>query len=134
MASAKRVNSSAERNRDPILQVLKDNIPLDTQVKALELASGSGTHVGYFASHLPNVTWQPSDCDPKNLLSLAAYKEENSNILNPVVIDVSEPITLDDTSFDFILNINMIHISPWTATLGLFTNAGLILKPGGRQN
>ena len=132
-AERKRINASAERNRDPILQVLKDTIPLDTPVRALEIASGSGTHVGYLAEHLPNVTWQPSDFDSKNLPSLAAYKKEHSNILDPVVIDVSEHINLDATNFDFILNINMIHISPWTATLGLFSNAGQVLKLGGRE-
>lgn len=128
---AKRINSSAERNRDPILQVLKNNIPLDIPIRALEIASGSGTHVGYLAEHLPNVTWQPSDCDSVNLPSLAAYKQEKSNILDPVVIDVSGHFTLEDPNFDIILAINMIHISPWTATLGLFSNSGQILKPGG---
>jgi len=130
MASAKRINSSAERNRDPILQVLKATVPLNVPMQALEIASGSGTHVGYFAEHLPNVIWQPSDVDPKNLPSLFAYKQDYSNILDPLLIDVSEAVNLARSKFDFILNINMIHISPWSATLGLLSNAGQILKPG----
>ena len=133
MASAKRINSSAERNRDPILQVLKETIPLSKPVKVLEIASGSGTHVGHFAEHLPYVTWQPSDCDPNNLPSLSAYKQDHANVLNPIVIDISEPLNLENASFDFILNINMIHISPWTATLGLLSNAGQILQPQGTR-
>jgi len=133
MASAKRVNSSAERNRSPILQVLKETIPLNKTLNALEIASGSGTHVGYFAEHLPHVIWQPSDCDPKNLPSLKAYKQEYTNIQEPVVIDIAEDIDQESKKidYDFILCINMIHISPWAATLGLLSNAGLILKPGG---
>lgn len=131
MATAKRVNSSAERNRGPILNVLKENIPMNRPLKALEIASGSGTHVSYFAEHLPHISWQPSDCDHKNLPSLSAYKLERDNILDPLVIDISEQLTLPNMDFDFILNINMIHISPWTATLGLFSNAGNILNPEG---
>ena len=131
MASVKRVNPSAERNRDPILQVLKETLPLNNPLKALEIASGSGTHVGYFAEHLSNVTWQPSDLDPKNLPSLNAYKQEQENILDPLVIDISEPLGLENPNFDFILCTNMIHISPWAATLGLLSNAGQILQPQG---
>lgn len=132
-SSGKRVNSSAERNRDPILQVLKETIALNTPLKALEIASGSGTHVGYFAEHIPTVTWQPSDYDPKNLPSLNAYKQEHSNILDPLVVDITEDITnkLQNQDYDFILCINMIHIAPWAATLGLLSNAGSILKPEG---
>jgi len=131
MASVKRVNPSAERNRDPILQVLKETLPLNNPLKALEIASGSGTHIGYFAEHLSNVTWQPSDLDPKNLPSLNAYKQEQGNILDPLVIDISEPLSLENPNFDFILCTNMIHISPWAATLGLLSNAGQILQPQG---
>jgi len=133
MASAKRVNSSAERNREPILKVLKEILSSDKPLKALEIASGSGTHVGYFAEHLRNVTWQPSDLDVKNLPSITAYKQEHENIMEPIVIDVSEPLpsTLKTSSFDFILNINMIHISPWSASLGLISNAGQLLQSMG---
>jgi len=132
MASAKRINPSAERNRDPILQVLKENIPKNKPLNALEIASGSGTHVGYFAEHLPQVTWQPSDCDQNNLPSLHAYKQEHpDNIMDPLVLDVSEDLDLKNKTYDFILCTNMIHISPWAATLGLLSNAGCILQPGG---
>jgi len=132
MASAKRINPSAERNRDPILRVLKENIPHNKALNALEIASGSGTHVGYFAEHLPHVTWQPSDCDQSNLPSLHAYKQEHpNNILDPLVLDVSEELDLKNTNYDFILCTNMIHISPWAASLGLLANAGHILQPEG---
>ena len=132
MSSAKRINPSAERNRDPILHVLKETIPQNKALNALEIASGSGTHVGYFAEHLPHVTWQPSDCDQSNLPSLHAYKQEHpNNILDPLVLDVSEELDLKNTNYDFILCTNMIHISPWAASLGLLANAGHILQPEG---
>ena len=67
MESFKRVNPSAERNRDPILSVLNRVLPKEKPLNCLEIASGSGTHVGYFAERLSCVTWQPSDCDQEQL-------------------------------------------------------------------
>ena len=134
MSSDKRINetAAAERNREDILKVLKETIPLHKPLTALEIASGSGTHVGYFAEHLPNVTWRPSDYDPKNLPSLNAYMQKLPNILEPIVINISEPLRLESSNFDIMLCINMVHISPWAATLGLFSNAGRILQPQGK--
>ena len=124
MTDIKRVNPSAERNRDPILDVLKTTLELSRPLKCLEIASGSGTHVGHFAQHLPCVTWQPGDCDPENLPSLRAYTRERENILDPIVIDISKTVDMDNFRPDIILCINMIHISPWVCTLGLLANAG----------
>ena len=124
MSDSKRVNPSAERNRDPILEVLRRTLDLGRPLKCLEIASGSGTHVSHFAQHLPEVTWQPSDCDPENLPSLRAYARERENILEPVVIDISKTLVMDNFRPDIILCINMIHISPWVCTLGLLANAG----------
>ena len=73
---------------------------------------------------------QPSECDPANLDSIKAYKEEQDNILEPLLLDVSRPVDIGRV-FDFILNINMIHISPWSATLGLFANANKLLRTEG---
>jgi len=131
MESFKLVNPSAERNRDPILSVLNRVLPKEKPLNCLEIASGSGTHVGYFAERLSCVTWQPSDCDQENLPSLQAYRSEHTNILEPVIIDVSKKIELLNFVPDFILCINMIHISPWVCTLGLLANAGTLLKKGG---
>ena len=124
MPDSKRINPSAERNRDPILNVLRTTLELSRPLKCLEIASGSGTHVGHFAEHLPSVTWQPSDFDPENLPSLRAYTRESKNILDPIVIDISKILDIDNFRPDIILCINMIHISPWVCTLGLLTNAG----------
>ena len=127
----KKVNPSAQRNREPILAVLRETLPAEAPLRCLEIASGSGTHVGYFAQELPNITWQPSDCDTENMESLRVYQSEHTNILQPIVLDVSKTISLDNFLPDVILCINMIHISPWAATLGLFANAGSLLGPGG---
>ena len=131
MLSMKKVNPSAQRNKDPILEVLKSTVGTESPLCCLEIASGSGTHVGHFAHHLPNVTWQPTDVDVENMESLRAYKSEHSNILDPIVLDVSRSVELENFRPDFLLCINMIHISPWAATLGLFANAGSLLRVGG---
>ena len=131
MLPLKRVSPSAEKNRDPILGVLRSSLAPDAPLNCLEIASGCGTHVGHFAAHLPHVTWQPTDLDPENLESLRAYRSEHTNILEPLVLDISQRVELENFRPDFLLCINMIHISPWAATLGLFANAGSLLGPGG---
>ena len=131
MSPLKRVSPSAERNRDPILGVLRSSLAQDVPLNCLVIASGCGTHVGHFAAHLPHVTWQPTDLDPENLESLRAYRSEHTNILEPLVLDISQRVELENFRPDFLLCINMIHISPWAATLGLFANAGRLLSAGG---
>jgi len=71
--------------------------------------------------------WQPSDPDADALASIAAWSEGLANILPPLEIDAS---TGDFPAADAILCINMVHISPWEATLGLLAGAGEALAPG----
>ena len=116
------------RNRDLILGILRDVLP--TKGAILEIASGSGEHVVHFARSFPDLVFQPSDCEPKFLESVAAWVEATrvANVLAPMVLDVSQspwPIA----SADGIICINMVHISPWEATLGLVRGAAAILPP-----
>jgi hypothetical protein len=117
------------RNRDFILDVLRDVLP--TTGIILEVASGSGEHVIHFARNLPHLVFQPSDPELDALLSVAAWvKAANvANVGAPIVLDASQsfwPIA----SADGIICINMIHISPWDATVGLIKGAAAILPPG----
>ena len=50
---------AAERNKQPILDVLRQVLP--ERGSALEIASGTGQHVAWFAAGLPHWTWQPTD-------------------------------------------------------------------------
>ena len=117
------------RNRDFILDVLRDVLP--TTGVILEIASGSGEHVVHFASNFPSLVFQPSDPEPEALLSVAAWVQaaQVTNVRAPIVLDASQspwPIV----SADGIICINMIHISPWDAAVGLIRGAAATLSQG----
>jgi cyclopropane fatty-acyl-phospholipid synthase-like methyltransferase len=122
---------SVARNRAPILAVLQRILPPDAHV--LELASGTGEHAVFFGETLPGVTWQTSDPDPDARDSIAAWirSEGVANVLPPREIDVSAAEWDVAGPFDALVAINMIHISPWEATLGLMAGAGRLLRSGG---
>lgn len=122
---AKRFAPATERNRDAIADVLSEVLPPHGLV--LEIASGTGEHMVHFASRFAHLSWQPSDPDPAALASIAAWREEaaQTNLMPPMQIDASADWAIDHA--DAIICINMVHISPWDATLGLLRNAGRIL-------
>ena len=126
---AKKVAPAAARNRDAILNVLQSVLP--AQGTILEIASGSGEHIVHFAQSLPHLHWQPSDPEPAALASIAAWSAEAAlaNIAPPVKLDVCA-LDWPVARADAILCINMIHIAPWEATLGLMAGAGRLLAPG----
>lgn len=117
------------RNREAIAAVLAEWLPATGTV--LEVASGSGEHVVHFAATFPALNWQPSDPDPAGLVSIAAWCADAglANIAQPLALDASA----DDWPIDHadaILCINMVHISPWAATLGLLAGATRLLPSG----
>lgn len=120
---------AALRNREPIAEVLRDWLPASGLV--LEVASGTGEHAAFFASIFPQLEWQPSDTDPLALGSIEARQADSGlpNLRQPIVLDV----TMDRWPVDAaaaVLSINMVHISPWTAALGLLDGAKTVLQPG----
>ena len=121
---------AAERNKQPILEVLARVLPPRGLV--LEIGSGTGQHVAHFARALPALTFQPSEMDVARHASIEAWVAEAnlSNVKPPLAIDVTQhpwPVYAADA----IVCINVIHISPWEATLGLMAGAGRILPTGG---
>ena len=119
------------RNRDPILGVLRDCLPASGLV--LEIASGAGEHAAHMAAHLPGLRWRPTDPDPNALASIAAWREASGleTLLAPLRLDAGDPDAWPVAAADAVVCINMIHISPWTATVGLMAGAGAILPKGG---
>jgi SAM-dependent methyltransferase len=118
------------RNREPIRDVLRRVLPRAGLV--LEVASGSGEHVAYFAKELPALTWQPTDPDSAALASIAAHCAAAGapNLLPPLRLDVmSEQWPVECA--DAVLCINMVHISPWAATEGLIAGAERVLRADG---
>jgi hypothetical protein len=153
---AKLESPSAERNKDPIWKVLESKVlPEYTRsgsspLQILEIATGAGVHSHHFSLQLhssmgsqQSFRWYPTDLDDKHRASTQAYVEEESDIRDFVETPVQ--LTLDENgiiekstgdklkaeTMDWIININMIHISPWEATLGLMKVAGEKLKSGG---
>lgn len=124
------VHPAVLRNRDPILAVLRETLPPHGSV--LEIASGSGGHAAYFAARLPEIAWQPTDADPAALASIAAQREAARlpNLLAPLALDVHSPRWPIDAA-DAVVAINMIHISPWSASEALIAGAARVLTPGG---
>lgn len=120
---------ATQRNREPILAVLREVLPVQGLV--LEVASGSGEHAVHFAAAFPNLSFQPSDPDPAALASIDAWAGDSAlpNLRPAIRLDATAsrwPIT----EADAILCINMIHISPWAAAEGLIRQAAQLLPVG----
>jgi len=120
------VPPASARNAEPILGVLRRVLPASGLV--LEIASGAGYHAAVFADAFPNLTWQPSDPDPEALTRIAENRDaaQRPNLQAPMQLDVTArpwPVRHADA----VVCINMIHISPWSATENLFTGAAELL-------
>lgn len=118
--------AATERNREPILGVLRGALPASGVV--LEIASGTGQHVAFFAAALPGLRWQPSDPIAAHRDSVRAWTTGVDNVAVAVELDVErQPWPLAHA--EAILNINMIHIAPWSAAVALFEGAARLLQP-----
>lgn len=129
-ADKRRSAPSALRNRDPILEVLRRALP-DRGV-VLEIASGTGEHVLHFARNLPHLVWQPSDPSPEARASITAWldAEGTTNLRAPVDLDASAP-SWPVQEADALIAINLVHISPWRAAVGLMEGARRLLPIDG---
>jgi SAM-dependent methyltransferase len=125
---ARRSAPAALRNREPIAEVLREWLPQSGLV--LEVASGTGEHSALFAGRFPHLDWQPSDLSPDAVASIRAWSEVAGlpNLKQPIEVDASHP-DWPIQSADAVLNINMVHISPWSAALGLLDGAARLLRP-----
>jgi SAM-dependent methyltransferase len=126
----KQSSPAAERNREPIREVLAQHLPPTGVV--LEIASGTGEHAVHMARHFPGLDWQPSDADPAARASIAAWSAEAAlaNLREVIELDVTQ-LPWPVAAADAVVCINMVHIAPWEAAVGLFAGATRILPSKG---
>ena len=129
--SAKRHAPAALRNREVIADVLAHELP--GSGKVLEIAAGSGEHAVFFAERFGALAWLPTDPAPEALASIAEYRTDypGTNLSAPMMLDAADPDSWPVAEAAAIVCINMVHISPWAATLGLFRGAARLLGSGG---
>jgi Protein of unknown function (DUF938) len=122
---------AAARNRNAICAVLMQHLPGRGTI--LEIASGSGEHIIHLAAASgDDVMFQPSDPDPAARASIDAWTKATAlaNVHPAIAIDATAG-AWSITSADAVIAINMIHIAPWAAAIGLFANAAAILPADG---
>jgi cyclopropane fatty-acyl-phospholipid synthase-like methyltransferase len=119
------VSEACERNKGPILAVLREELAASTQV--LEVGSGTGQHAVHFAAGLPQLLWQPSEL-AENLPALAERirREGGANLRAPLALDVRDdpwPVA----AVDGVFSANTLHIMAWSAVCEFFRGVGAVL-------
>jgi hypothetical protein len=111
-------SSAAERNRQPILDQLRLLLP--KQGTVLEIGSGTGQHISFFAQNLPELSWQPSDRE-ENLAGLEARfsADNNQRVLPPLKLDVVHD-PWPGRSYAAAYSANTAHIMHWEAVVAMF--------------
>jgi SAM-dependent methyltransferase len=124
----KRFSDACERNREPILAILK-RVFADRRC-VLEIGSGTGQHAAYFAAALPYLSWQPSDV-AENLPSIRVWREEaqTPRLLEPLELDVDRPFP--QVEADAVFSANTCHIMSWPQVEHMFAGVAALLPAGG---
>ena len=123
-------SAAAERNRGPILEVLRQVLP--AQAVVLEVASGSGQHAAHFAAAQPGWSWQPTEADAAALPAIAARCAGLAQVRSPLLLDVlAAPWPPALGRYDAIYCANLLHIAPWPTCAALMAGAAAHLVPGG---
>ena len=120
-------SAACERNRDPILAVLRERFAGCKRV--LEIGSGTGQHAVHFAAALPHLTWQTSDV-PAHLPGIRMWLDEAGlpNTPAPLPIDVND--ALPCAEFDAVFSANTLHILGWTEVQRLFATLPQVMSQG----
>lgn len=130
MTNQKPYAPSAERNKQFILEALKNELTPDDVV--LEFGSGTGQHLSHFAAHLPDVTWQPTDLADK-LSGIRQWIAESGcqNILAPLELDLSCTQN-PDIKVSVCYSANTLHIVSWSLVVQLFKRSADLLGNTGK--
>lgn len=129
MTEEKPFSAACERNREPILAVLREAFADRRDV--LEIGSGTGQHAAHFAAQMPWLRWQTSDRE-ENLPGIRAWLAEADlpNTPAPLCLDVAQtpwPVPTCDAVF----SANTLHIMSWSEVEALFDGIGRVLADGG---
>jgi SAM-dependent methyltransferase len=118
---------ASERNRGPILEVLRDAFA--DRARVLEVGSGTGQHAVHFAAAMPWLAWQTSEVEA-NLPGLRMWLDEAAlpNAPPPFALDVAG--RWPEGRWDAAFTANTLHIMPWTAVERLFDALPSVLDPG----
>jgi SAM-dependent methyltransferase len=121
-------SAACERNREPILAVLRDAFA-DCE-RVLEIGSGTGQHAVFFGAQLPHLTWQTSDL-PENHSSIIAWQQQAKlpNVPPPLVLDAASSEW--PGPFDAVFSANTCHIMAWQEVEAMFAGIGRVLQLGG---
>ncbi len=120
----------AERNRQPILDVLRRVLDVDASV--LEVASGTGQHAAHAAAACPRWRWQPSDLEAATLAAIDARCAGLGNVAQAAFLDVLDDWPVEPGSVDTVFCANMLHIAPWPCCAGLMRGAARALVRHGK--
>lgn len=134
---------AAERNAEPIWQVLSGYLSHTPEPYVLEVASGSGQHGAAFCQKLSSLRWQPTDISAVAINSIVSQRRAAAKsapgsdlaarLLEPLMLDVSKTPggEFKGKGYTHILAVNMIHIAPFACCEGLFRLAGSLLPDEG---
>ncbi len=131
-ADGRRLAPAAARNLEPLTAVLETILPPAGRV--LEVASGTGQHVAHWARSFPDLAFHPSDVEPAARASIVAWCDGLQNCAAPLALDVTAAgwWRAAPGPWNAVIAVNLVHIAPWQATLGLLAGAGAELAAAGR--
>lgn len=115
---------SCEKNREVILEVLRDHFADRRQV--LEIGSGTGQHAIFFAERLPHLSWQTSD-RAENLPGITGWLADAALPNTPPPFELEVEAEWPERRHDAVFSANTLHIMPWSAVECLFTSLPGIL-------
>jgi hypothetical protein len=129
-------SAACERNKEPILAVLRTWLPPAAEV--LEIGSGTGQHGAHFCEQLPGLRWQLSE-RPDGLEDLRMSLRERgqltpadgAQLLPPLPLDVKAPAAWPQRRFQAVFTANTLHIMAVNAIPQLLSGSAGVLDPEG---
>ena len=125
-------SAAAERNADPIAAKLAE-LSTEKSMDVLEIGSGTGQHVAFFAARFPGWTFHPSDRNSDYFDAIRHRSDRLPNIREPIVVDLLQNQGWPNSKkFGLVLAINVFQVAPLEVIGGLYQLAAQVLEPGGK--